>query len=180
MVSTSPRCSTPAATSRAAIALRAWSRSMGMRPIAGNSRRVVHDSMYSALPMKNARRGIDWRSATESKKEMWFAATITPPACGTRARPSTFTRVNARYSGVVTDLMTRYRRSESPGAGRTSGAPSTTEDITVATAGRYPEPPGHESDSVEGTSVLDHIEVSGLHGLPGWSGGGVEMDSGEA
>ena len=68
-----------AATSSAAIALRACSRSIGIRPIAGNSRRVVHESMYSALPMKNARRGIDCSRATESKNEMWLAATITPP-----------------------------------------------------------------------------------------------------
>ena len=75
----SPRRSTSAATSSAAIALRACSRSIGIRPIAGNSRRVVHESMYSALPMKNARRGIDCSRATESKNEMWLAATITPP-----------------------------------------------------------------------------------------------------
>ena len=67
----------------------------------------VHDCMYSALPRKNARRGIDCNRATESKNEMWLAATIAPPADGIRSRPSTRTRSSPRYSGVATALMAR-------------------------------------------------------------------------
>lgn len=89
------------------MALRACSRSIGINPMAGNSRRVVQESMYSALPMKNARRGMDCRRATESKNEMWLAATMTPPVAGTRCRSTTSTRVRPWYRGVATALMAR-------------------------------------------------------------------------
>ena len=129
-----PARSTSAATSSAAIALRACSRSIGIRPIAGNSRRVVHESMYSALPMKNARRGIDCSRATESKNEMWLAATITPPSVGTWSLSSTRTRSEPRYSGVVTALMTRYSRSVSRSAGPASRAPPARHQSFVSPA----------------------------------------------
>src|SRR5829696_2549944 len=118
MASGCPRSRTPAATSSAATAWRAWSRSSGIIPMAGKSLALNADFMYSALPRKNVRRGIDWMRATESKNEMWLGATITPPAGGMCSRPSILIRHSAWYGGAVTSRSQRAHRStlgSSPG-----------------------------------------------------------------
>ena len=105
----------------------------GSGPSPGTAGGSSTSSMYSALPMKNARRGIDCSRATESKNEMWLAATITPPCRGTLSLSTTRTRVSPRYSGVVIALITPVRplRLLPPGHG---AEPSATRPATIRTA----------------------------------------------